>query len=181
MEGTDKLLQDPNLLLNEIRSLLELQFNKIQNEYEALEIWAGILTILFLVFSFYSLFKIEQQEEKSENTVKHIKELESRGYEELKSLRGEKEKIKQQFEDELNKMSVLEVKLDEQVQKAISDQSSKAEKSIEDFISEQQKQFEKKINEVSVYYEQARNNLEDTIAEYQNIIENIKDGQTDEK
>ena len=35
----------------EVKALLELEFNKIQNEYETQEIWTGILTIVFLIFS----------------------------------------------------------------------------------------------------------------------------------
>ena len=40
----------------EVKSLLELEFNRIQNEFEAIEIWTGVLTVIFLIFSFYSLF-----------------------------------------------------------------------------------------------------------------------------
>lgn len=57
---------------DEIHNLLEIQFNRIQNEYEALEIWAGILTIVFLIFSFYSLLKTEQIEQKSNRSMKNI-------------------------------------------------------------------------------------------------------------
>ena len=39
------------LLRDEIKSLLQLEFNKMQNEYESLEIWSSILTIIFLIFS----------------------------------------------------------------------------------------------------------------------------------
>lgn len=64
LDVKEKIKLDPDyeykLLRDEIRSLLQLEFNKIQNEYEALEIWAGILTVVFLIFSFYSLFKTEQ-------------------------------------------------------------------------------------------------------------------------
>ena len=43
----------------ESKSLLELEFNKIHSEYNALALWGGILTIVFLIFSFYSLFKTD--------------------------------------------------------------------------------------------------------------------------
>ena len=41
---------------NGTRDLLELQYAKIQHEYESIQIWYGILTVIFLVFSFYSLY-----------------------------------------------------------------------------------------------------------------------------
>jgi len=43
----------------ESKTLLDLEFTKIQNEYESLTLWAGILTVVFLIFSFYSLFKAD--------------------------------------------------------------------------------------------------------------------------
>lgn len=59
-------------LLQDVKSLLELQYAKLQYEYEALEIWAALLTIVFLIFSFYSLFKSERFEEQSRGLVKDI-------------------------------------------------------------------------------------------------------------
>lgn len=59
-------------------AILEIEANKIQNQYEALGIWGAIITILFLIFSFYSLFKSE--------------ELRKEGVEALEYLRGINEK-----------------------------------------------------------------------------------------
>ena len=63
----------------EVKALLELEFNRVQNEFEALEIWAGILTVIFLIFSFYSLFKTEQLENQSREGVAKIRELNIEG------------------------------------------------------------------------------------------------------
>lgn len=46
-------------LLEEIESCPSLQYDKLSNEYEAMQIWYGILTVIFLVFSFYSMFKVD--------------------------------------------------------------------------------------------------------------------------
>ena len=67
------------LLRDEIKSLLQLEFNKMQNEYESLEIWSSILTIIFLIFSFYSFFKTEHLEEQGSQALGRIKELEGDG------------------------------------------------------------------------------------------------------
>ena len=72
----------------EIKALLELEFNKIQNEYETQEIWTGILTIVFLIFSFYSLFKSE--------------ELEHKGQEALTKITSIKEQTQSAFEHKMN-------------------------------------------------------------------------------
>lgn len=63
----------------EVKSLLELEFNRIQNEFEAIEIWTGILTVIFLIFSFYSLFKTEQLENQSRDELKRIKKISEDG------------------------------------------------------------------------------------------------------
>lgn len=59
----------------EVKSLLELEYNRIQNEFEAIEIWTGILTVIFLIFSFYSLFKTEQLENQSRDELVKLKKL----------------------------------------------------------------------------------------------------------
>ena len=78
----------------EIKSLLDLEFNKIQNEFEAFEIWAGILTIIFLIFSFYSFFKTEQLEQQGKTALRLINETLTKSDDLLKTLEREKtEKI----------------------------------------------------------------------------------------
>lgn len=74
----------------EIKSLLDLEFNKIQNEFEAFEIWAGILTIIFLIFSFYSFFKTEQLEQQGKTALRLINETQTKSDELLKTLEKEK-------------------------------------------------------------------------------------------
>lgn len=76
----ERIKADPNhefvLLRDEIKSLLQLEFNKMQNEYEALEIWAAILTVVFLIFSFYSFFKTEKLEEDGRQSISRINNIE---------------------------------------------------------------------------------------------------------
>lgn len=59
----------------EVKSMLDLEFNRIQHEFESLEIWAGVLTVIFLIFSFYSLQKTEQMEHESKKGMEKIKEI----------------------------------------------------------------------------------------------------------
>ena len=63
----------------EIKDLLELEFNKIQNEYQTLALWAGILTIVFLIFSFYSMFKTEELLKQGHTGVKELSDLKVQG------------------------------------------------------------------------------------------------------
>ena len=90
LDVKEKIKLDPDyeykLLRDEIRSLLQLEFNKIQNEYEALEIWAAILTVVFLIFSFYSFFKTEKLEEDGRKSINRINEMENGARDALNSL-----------------------------------------------------------------------------------------------
>jgi hypothetical protein len=90
LDVKEKIKSDPNheykLLRDEIRSLLQLEFNKIQNEYEALEIWAAILTVVFLIFSFYSFFKTEKLEEDGRKSISRINEMENGARDALNNL-----------------------------------------------------------------------------------------------
>lgn len=76
----------------EIKSLLDLEFNRIQNEFESFEIWAGIITIIFLIFSFYSLFKTEQFERQGKDTLDFIRKAEDEVSVKIKGFETDKEK-----------------------------------------------------------------------------------------
>lgn len=97
----EKIKADPNqeykVLRDEIKSLLQLEFTKLQNEYEAIEIWAAILTVIFLIFSFYSLFKTERLEEKGYQSISKIEELESDAHNNLEDLQNSMREENQVF------------------------------------------------------------------------------------
>lgn len=87
---------------NEIKTLLELEFNKIQSEYESLEIWAALITIVFLVFSFYSLFKLERIEDQAMNKVKELGELNKMAQIEIDTIHNDFEDYKKNVENSIN-------------------------------------------------------------------------------
>lgn len=52
--------EDAILAAEDNLHVMELELAKIQHEYEALELWGALLTIVFLIFSFYSLYKSDE-------------------------------------------------------------------------------------------------------------------------
>lgn len=60
------------------RNLLELEFNKIQHEYDVLALWGGILTIVFLIFTFYSLSKSDEINRQSQEIAENIRRIHSK-------------------------------------------------------------------------------------------------------
>lgn len=75
-----------NAMFSETRDLLQMQFAKIQHEYEALEIWCGILTVFFLIFSFYSLFKTDDLVNQGKEGLKQLIGIRRSGEMEIKKL-----------------------------------------------------------------------------------------------
>ena len=78
-----------SIIQSETKALLELEFNKIQNEYETLALWAGILTIVFLIFSFYSMFKTDELLNQGREGVKELSSLKVDGAEQIAGLISE--------------------------------------------------------------------------------------------
>lgn len=76
----------------EVKALLELEFNKIQGEYETQEIWTAVLTIVFLIFSFYSMFKSEELERQGHDALKSIRDVEQRAKNAYDKIEQEKSK-----------------------------------------------------------------------------------------
>lgn len=97
----------------EVKTLLELEYNRIQNEFEAIEIWTGVLTVIFLIFSFYSLFKTEQLENQSKDELKRIKKIgedgetkigsfDTKSNNALEAVKSSVEKIEQNSKDHID-------------------------------------------------------------------------------
>lgn len=56
-----------------MESLMEMEFEKLQNDFNFISLWAGIITIVFLIFSIYSIFKTDEMLKKSEIVYEQIK------------------------------------------------------------------------------------------------------------
>ena len=60
-----------------IVSLLELEFSKIQSEYDVLNLWCALLTVVFLIFSFFSIFKTNEMSNQSEAALSNMRKTET--------------------------------------------------------------------------------------------------------
>lgn len=102
-----------------MESLMEFEFEKLQNDFNLISLWAGIITIVFLVFSIYSIFKTDEMLKESEAVYGQIKgkanEIESltqylqNNYQEnLKSIKKESDNHMKEMSQ---KMSLLNERL----------------------------------------------------------------------
>ncbi|MBO7617885.1 MAG: hypothetical protein J6T22_11820 [Bacteroidales bacterium] len=70
---TDKISRTLEDHEQRMESLMELEFEKLQNDFNFISLWAGIITIVFLIFSIYSIFKTDEMLKKSETVYEKIK------------------------------------------------------------------------------------------------------------
>lgn len=56
-----------------MQSLMDAEFEKLQNDFNFISLWAGLITIVFLIFSIYSIFKTDEMLKKSEKVYNDIK------------------------------------------------------------------------------------------------------------
>ncbi len=56
-----------------MQSMMEMEFEKLQNDFNFISLWAGLITIVFLIFSIYSIFKTDEMLKKSEKVYEDIK------------------------------------------------------------------------------------------------------------
>lgn len=82
---------------NGTRDLLELQYAKIQHEYESIQIWYGILTVIFLIFSFYSLYKVDDIIRQGKDGLKELDHIREQGDEKIKSFTKDGDKTLNAF------------------------------------------------------------------------------------
>lgn len=87
---------------NGTKDLLELLYAKIQHEYESIQIWYGILTVIFLIFSFYSLYKIDDIIRQGKDGLKELDHIREQGDEKIKSLGEEGDKTLNAFAQKSN-------------------------------------------------------------------------------
>ncbi len=159
-------------------SLLEVEANKIQNQYEALGVWAAVITIVFLIFSFYNLFKSEELQREGRAALRTLRDLETKakdssneisnfqtkGYEKLDEFEKKKEEKFNSFKDD------AQSKIDE-----IEKQLSPLENNIKNILKEIEEVKDKNRSELDKTYEDEKLKLQQFIEnEAKRLVETTK-------
>jgi len=102
----DKVIVDKkDAMINEdTKNLLELQYAKIQHEYQELQVWCGILTVIFLIFSFYSVFKADDLIKQGKTGLKELEEIKNSGKNKIDEFQNESKLIIREIKDDEAKM-----------------------------------------------------------------------------
>lgn len=161
---SDELKKDSLLINNqtklisqETKSLLELEFNKLQNEYQVLAVWGAVLTIVFLIFSFYSLFKTDDLAKQGRDGLKDIVKLQDQGDNIIKNTKEKHDKQLDVFSREiqgfssiLNKMNDDKNKKNEEYERKFEIIEEKA-KQLDNMISFSKKQLDVIYQTIEMY------------------------------
>jgi len=97
-----------NQAQQDTKTLLTLEFNKIQQEYQELQLWAAVLTIVFLIFSFYSLFKTDDLMKQGRDGLKDIQKIKNDSQIIVEKTKTEQKTISDQLEVLKTQISEIE-------------------------------------------------------------------------
>ena len=101
-----------------IAQLLELQYNKLQNDFTLLSLWSSVLMIVFLVFSIYSVFKTDELMKQSRDVLQHADEAAGKVDEKMKELNDRMEQESQKATTALQRKTEAEL---ERIKKEIDE------------------------------------------------------------
>lgn len=145
-------------------SLLELQYNRIQNEFIILSLWAGILMIVFLIFSIYSMFKIDEMQKQGREHLNRMEDFSTEAKETSKSIE----------EQATSKIADLRKNIDAEMAK-LSSESKKQLDELQTKINELQKTFENAVSATTSDFENSvtakTKEFETSVQQYKNMIE----------
>lgn len=156
-------------------SLLDLQYNKLQNDFAILSLWAGVLMIVFLIFSIYSIFKVDEMQKQGRDYLSKIEEISTSTSKISEDITHQsQEKI-----DNLDKMAQAEMKrLSIQYEHQISElteEIAKIQTTFELTVKEKTTEFESAISTYRRELEQSATNSKQI---WSQIVEAIKNSDT---
>lgn len=115
-----------------MQSLMEMEFEKLQNDFNFISLWAGLITIVFLIFSIYSIFKTDEMLKKSEKVYEDIKSksdvidnftknIQKKYRSELKTLKKESDDFIKELTQKISMLNERLVSIDSLIKKARED------------------------------------------------------------
>jgi hypothetical protein len=147
-------------------AMLEMQYNKIQNDFSLLSLWAGLLTIVFLIFSIYSIFKVDEMQKQGREYLSQIGDIS----EKAKNTSHEIELLYEKKVKDLNKQTNEELsKLKNETNKILSE----IEKNISNLNAQFQDLVSSKTNEFNNTAEATINKIKSSAEENKNLLSGL--------
>lgn len=148
---------------NAIAAMMEMQYNKIQNDFSLLSLWAGLLTIVFLIFSIYSIFKVDEMQKQGREYLNQIGDISTKAKDtshQIDDLYNEKvADMNKKTEEELNKLK-----------KEANERLSEIDKKINDISNSFQEEVNKKTTEFNNTAEATVKQINDAANDNQSLF-----------
>lgn len=176
----EMMKNDISVTLEYLSSHLQLHIDKMNNAVSTFELWAAVLTIIFLVFSFYSLYKVDELLKQGRDGVEYIEKLKKDGEVSVRlfnkksreSLKGLREHIKTS-DEELNSLLLQKYQL---LEESFKDSINKSQKMVDDALcnfSEYKSQVEAEKKELIKQMTQLDEKSKIVLSKLEIISENI--------
>lgn len=160
------------LYVAEVKKILDNQYMRVRQEYEALQTWCAILTIVFLVFSFYSLYKADDMVRQGRQGLREIEYIKKEGRSNIEKIQKEANESVATFKqtiglelvemkdkmsgvgkkiDEISSKADLEIKrISEDVEKKVLFTEQKYDQRIQEIISEAEDRITQNDTEIEM-------------------------------
>ena len=187
--------RDYRVGVEEIRMMLDAQSVKVQNEYESLQIWCGLLTIVFLVFSFYSVFKADNIVRQGNEALSDISKIKREGRESVDgiseqvnkkikefidssktTLSKEKQEITNEIVEYKNKAISSLTEKEKDIEKGITDSFKDNTSQLNEIVKQENEKLDKKMadhNKRIVEIDQQLKSMESRLASMKNAVSTI--------
>ncbi len=187
--------RDYRVGVEEIRMMLDAQSVKVQNEYESLQIWCGLLTIVFLVFSFYSVFKADNIVRQGNEALSDISKIKREGRESVDgiseqvnkkitefidssktTLAKEKKETTDEINENKDKIIRLLTEKETDIGNKIEDSFKGNANQLNEIIKQENEKLDKKMadhNKKIVEIDQQLKNMESRLASMKNAVSTI--------
>lgn len=161
-----------NTYIVDIKKVLDNQYLRIRQEYEALQTWCAILTIVFLVFSFYSLYKADDLVRQGRKGLSEIETIKKEGRSNINMIQKEANEsitifkqtiglelveinekmngVRKKIDESSTKVDIEIKRLSEEIDNKILFAEQEYNKKIQDIISGAEKQIVQDNTEIDV-------------------------------
>lgn len=177
---------DIDVTLEYLNSHMQLHIDKMNNTVSTFELWAAVLTIIFLVFSFYSLYKVDELVKQGREGVDYIEKLKDEGNDSIKSFNKESAdaltETKKQVKEALDEQSQLLSDKYKLLEDSLKDRIDRAQLSVEDAMfnfSQYKSQVELENEKIVEQMVQLEKKSKEVLAELEKVVDKVSSNSND--
>lgn len=178
---------DIDVTLEYLNSHIQLHIDKMNNTVSTFELWAAVMTIIFLVFSFYSLYKVDELVKQGREGVDYIENLKNTGNESVNSFSKESAnalaETKRQVKEAIDEQSQLLSEKYKFLEDSLKDRMDKAQLSVDEALlnfSQYKSRVESENRKIADNMIKIEEKSKEVLAELQKVMDKESASSNDE-